>query len=158
VSRKLVGQMGDCIRTKLEAENAGGGQAEVAAQAPAVNGGAPMAETGAPSAPATPRRARASRSAGAGAAAEVEQTAPAASEAAPVAEPAPAPAAVPRAPQVQISAEPAEAAAPLDALALARSVAADRLKAVGPGRLAGIAVALFAVFALGRLLRRRGKR
>ncbi|HZS14745.1 MAG TPA: SRPBCC family protein [Candidatus Dormibacteraeota bacterium] len=94
VSRRLVGQMADCIREKLEEE------------------------AGAPAAPS---------------------------------EPSPAP------PRVQVSPEPPERSepAPVDALALARSVAADRLRAAGPGRLAGVAVGLFAVYLLARRLRRR---
>jgi uncharacterized protein len=97
VSKRLVGQMADCIRSTLEA-------AEQAT--------APAAEL-----PADP------------------------------------------APRVQVSAPPSPAATPesqpLDAVALARSVAMDRLRAAGPGRLAGIAVGVFAVFLLARRLRRR---
>jgi len=108
VSRKLVGQMADCIRTTLEAEAAG-----VAAQ------GDP--------APAAPHRDGPESSA----------TAPAPGT-------------------VQLSAaEPHAAAAPLDALALARSIGTDKLRAAGPGRLMGIAVGLFAVYALARTWRRR---
>jgi len=91
VSRKLVGQMADCIRTTMEAE---GAEPEVAAQ--------PL--------PATPAR-------------------------------------------THLAPEPS-AATPVDALALGRSVAADRLRAIGPRRLAGIAAALLAAIVLRRLLRR----
>jgi carbon monoxide dehydrogenase subunit G len=93
VSRKLIGQMGECIRAQLEAE------AVPESAAPAVAGAAAVA---------------------------------------------PSP--------VQVGREPE--GAPVDALALARSVAADRLRAVGPGRLAGIAVGLFTVFVIARRLRR----
>jgi carbon monoxide dehydrogenase subunit G len=93
VSRKLIGQMGECIREQLEAEVGPGNSAPAAAGAAAV---------------------------------------------------APSP--------VQVGREPE--GAPVDALALARSVAVDRLRAVGTGRLAGIAVGLFAVFVIARRLRR----
>ncbi|HXA30423.1 MAG TPA: SRPBCC family protein [Candidatus Angelobacter sp.] len=97
VSKKLIGQMGECIRGKLEAESS-------AAEEPSPAG-------------------------------EVAAT-----------------------PVVRVAAEPQRAAdegAPVDALALARSVAMDRLRAVGPGGLAGIAVGLFAVFVIARRLRKR---
>lgn len=81
VSRKLVGQMADCIRAELEGE---------------------MAVSGRPAAPSS------------------DDEAPA-----------------------------------VDALALAGSVAAGRLRAIGPQRLAGMAAALLAAIVLMRLLRRR---
>jgi hypothetical protein len=105
VSRKLIGQMGECIRGKLEAESSG---AAVEEPSPA---------------------------------AEEDVAASTNGEASPVA-------------AVRVTQEPAEGA-PVDALALARSVAVDRLRAAGPGRLAGIAVGLFAVFVLARRLRKR---
>jgi uncharacterized protein len=112
VSRRLVGQMGDCIRTTLEGEAAGGAPPGAAAPEPPV--------TNSP--------------------ASANSTAPANS-------PAPA--------RVELSAEPTVAAAPVDAVALARSIATDKLRAAGPGRLVGIAVGLFAVYALARTWRRR---
>jgi len=111
VSRKLIGQMGDCIRGKLEEE------AAPPPPAPSTNGGGTLAAT------------------------RVEE----AVEVATQAPPAP--------PVVHVAKEPE--AAPVDALALARSVAADRLRAAGPGKLAGVAVGLFAVYLLARRLRRR---
>jgi carbon monoxide dehydrogenase subunit G len=157
VSRKLVGQMGDCIRTKLEAEES----SAVSAARPPVNGGAPAAQepqTGPAAARATARRTRASANPPEEQPAGEAGTAPTA-EAVPGTEPEPPPANAP-APEVtppvrvQVAAEPSEAAAPVDALALARSVAADRLRAVGPGRLVGIGVGVFAVYLLARQLRR----
>ena len=159
VSRKLVGQMADCIRAKLEAE-AAAGATHVAAAPPPVNGGAPARE-------ASPRTRRPRASAAAAKAELAPEDAPAAPAApavtapAPLAETAPVAAAAPPPPtRVQLAVEPeqAPAAAPVDALALARSVAADRLRAAGPGRLMGVAVALFSVFALVRLLRNRRSR
>jgi len=174
VSRKLVGQMAECIRTKLEAE----GAAAPAAETPSANGKAKDEGAGSPRARgASPRKPRASAKPAAepsiavtGAAAATEAAPnPAAAEPLSTAAPAaaasgaapisggPAATAIPATPpgRVQLATEPSEAAVPLDALALARSIAADRIKAVGPGRLAGLAVALFAVFALGRWLRGR---
>jgi len=144
VSRKLVGQMGECIRLKLEA-----GEAEVTVAVPPVNGGTPPQEaSGSPAPRAAARRARASAG-GAGAGKEAPAAAP---EVVPpvVATPRPAPMG-----RVQIAAEPAEAAVPVDALALARSVAVDRLKAAGPGKLVGLAAALFSLAVLVRVMRRR---
>jgi uncharacterized protein len=119
VSRKLVGQMGECIRSKLEAEAAG--VADAPAEAP---------EDAPPSA----------------AGAQLEQTtAPPPLTAEPMVRGS-----------VQIAREPEDAqAAPLDAVALARSMAADRLRAAGPGRVVGVAVGLFAVYLLARRWRRR---
>lgn len=190
VSRKLVGQMAECIRTKLEAEGASAPAAAAetpapaATQKPSANGAAKDESSPKPRSTGT-RRSRASAkpaaepsiavtgaaaaTAAATGAAPVAETTPAAAE--PLSTAAPAvsasgaapisgtPAAAEPAPpgRVQLATEPPEAAVPVDALALARSIAADRIKAVGPGRLAGIAVALFAVFALGRWLRGRGK-
>lgn len=51
----------------------------------------------------------------------------------------------------RVSAEPV----PVDALAMARSVAVDRLKAAGPGKLVGVGVGLFAVFLIARRMRGR---
>jgi len=106
VSRRLVGQMGDCIRTTLEGEAAGGAPPSAAAPEPPVTN-------------------------------------------------SPAPASSPAPARVELSAEPPAAAAPVDAVALARSIATDKLRAAGPGRLVGIAVGLFAVYALARTWRRR---
>jgi carbon monoxide dehydrogenase subunit G len=148
VSRKLVGQMGECIRLKLEA-----GEAEVTVAVPPVNGGAPEVASGSPAPRAAARRARASAGAAA-AAKEAPVAVPAPGVAPPpvVATPTPTPAPAGR---VQIAAEPTDAAAPVDALALARSVAVDRLKAAGPGKLVGLAAALFSLAVLVRVLRRR---
>jgi len=179
VSRKLVGQMAECIRTKLEAEGAAA-PAPAAAEHPSSNGAAKEDAAGSPRArSASTRKPRSSAkpaaetsiavtgaAAATGAAPAAEEASPAAAE--PLATPAPAAAASGAAPisggpapapatppgRAQLATEP-EAAVPVDALALARSIATDRIKAVGPGRLAGLAVAVFAVFALGRLLRAR---
>jgi carbon monoxide dehydrogenase subunit G len=149
VSRKLVDQMGECIRTKLEAETA-------TAEVPHSNG-----------APArgTARRSRAGATATASEETSVPATAPGAaaaepggatvSEAATVSAPATVPAPAPR-PQVSMAPQPAEPV-PLDALALARSVAADRLRAAGPARIGGILGALVGLLVLLRL-RRNGRR
>jgi carbon monoxide dehydrogenase subunit G len=112
VSRKLVGQMGDCIRSKLEAEQA----------APT----GPAMAAGSATAAGTPTAAPAARTA-------VAQSQP------------------------HLAPEP-DAVAPLDALALTRSIAADRIRAVGPGRLAGIGAALLALLGLRRLRGRRRRR
>ena len=157
VSRKLVGQMGDCIRSKLEAEQA----------APAVVGGGAAAAGGAPgdarasAAPAAPARATSRKGAAEEAAAAATGTAPtgpamAAGSATAAGTPTAARTATAQ-PQPHLAPEP-DAAAPLDALALARSIAADRIRAVGPGRLAGIGAALLALLGLRRLRGRRRRR
>jgi carbon monoxide dehydrogenase subunit G len=156
VSRKLVGQMAECIRTKLEADE-GATQAAEASAAPATAGARARAGS---------RRAPASRAAaGAGATATEESTTAARETSAPAAgaasaaEPHPAPVpdvAVPSAVWTRSpDAAPPPAAVPVDALALARSVAADRLRNLDQRRVAGIAAAVIGLLVLLRLLRRR---
>ncbi|HEV7678124.1 MAG TPA: SRPBCC family protein [Candidatus Dormibacteraeota bacterium] len=160
VSRKLVDQMGACIRTKLEAEGSEGGESAAAtAEAPHTNGVPPAAGAS--------RRARAgaataekSAAAGASGAATTESGgAPVVSAAVTPAPAAPAaPATAPPAPRPHGSMDPHPAeAVPVDALALARSVAVDRLKAAGPARIGGVLGALVGLLVLLRL-RRLGRR
>jgi carbon monoxide dehydrogenase subunit G len=114
VSRKLVGQMADCIRTKLEAE-----QAAPAGEPAMVGGGTATVEEG--------------RAAAAAAAAAIDSARP-----------------------LPHLADEQDAAVPLDALALARSVATERIRATPiPARLAGIGAAFLALVALLRLRGRR---
>lgn len=59
------------------------------------------------------------------------------------------------APRVQLAIEQPEPAEPADAVARARSMAMDRLRAVGPGELVGLAAALAGLVVLVRTVRRR---
>jgi carbon monoxide dehydrogenase subunit G len=162
VSRKLVDQMGACIRTKLEAEQSPQAGDAATAEAPHTNGSPPAGGSSrrARGGAATAEKSAAAGASGAatresGGAPEVAQVAPSAAPggAPEVAREAPSPA--PR-PQVSMDPHPAEAV-PVDALALARSVAVDRLKAVGPARIGGVLGALVGLLVLLRL-RRLGRR
>jgi uncharacterized protein len=161
VSRKLVGQMGECIRGTLEAEQAAAGD-----EAPHSNGGPPAGRAtrrGRAGAAATAATDEASAAAGASGAAMTESGgAPGVSmETATPAAPATAsPSMVPAAARGQVSMDPHPAeAVPLDALALARSVAADRLRAAGPARIGGVLGAVVGLIVLLRLRRHgRGQR
>ena len=61
----------------------------------------------------------------------------------------------PPAPRVQLAIEQPEPTEPADAVARARSMAMERLRAVGPGELVGLAAALAGLVVLVRTVRRR---
>jgi carbon monoxide dehydrogenase subunit G len=177
VSRKLVDQMGACIRTKLEAEQSPQAGDAATAEAPHTNGSPPAGGSSrrARGGAATAEKSAAAGASGAatresGGAPEVAREAPSPAATSPAAagasgaattgsggapDIAAAPSSSPR-PQVSMDPHPAEAV-PVDALALARSVAVDRLKAVGPARIGGVLGALVGLLVLLRL-RRLGRR
>jgi carbon monoxide dehydrogenase subunit G len=158
VSRKLVDQMGGCIRAKLEAEASAGGDGTAAtAEAPHTNGSPPAAGGSRRSRTATATAEKSAAAGASGAAMTESGGAPGFAETAQSAAPeVTAAMTAPSPPQVTMDPLPAEAV-PLDALALARSVAADRLRAAGPARIGGVLGALIGLIVLLRL-RRHGRR